>query len=42
MVGGVRVVYHNGPHFGLGDGIGEVGVFGDFNGVGEIPGVEPV
>ena len=42
VIGIVSMVYHHGPHSGLGDGVGEVVVFSDFNRVGKIPGMKPI
>ena len=42
VIGVIRMVHHHGPHFGFGGGIGKVGIFFDFNGVGKIPRMEPI
>lgn len=42
IVGVICVVYHHGPHFDFGGGIGKISVFFDSDRVGKIPRMEPV
>ena len=42
VVGKVGVVYHQGPHFGFGDGVGEIIVAVDFDRMGNIPRMKPI
>ena len=41
-IGIVGMVYHEGPHFGFGDGVGEIIVAVDFDGVWDVPRMKPI